>query len=95
MVDLSIESVIGIIAQNLCGGSTVIAGLLVMMACFFVAAMVMANIGAPITYSLVPMVILDIIFGAIGVLDPTVSFVIVILCAVVMAKQARELVGGS
>ncbi len=94
MVDFTLQGIIGIIAQTFCGGSMTLAGLLVMLAFFFVAVVILANVRAPITYALVPMMLLDIVFAAIGIVDSTVSFVIVILCAVLVAKQARDLVGG-
>lgn len=95
MVDFTLEGIIGIIAQTFCGGSMTLAGLLVMLAFFFVCVVILANIRAPVTYALVPMMLLDIVFAAIGIVDSTVSFIIVILCAILMAKQARDLVGGS
>lgn len=95
MVDFTLQGIIGIIAQTFCGGSMTLAGLLVMLAFFFVAVVILANVRAPVTYALVPMMLLDIVFAAIGIIDSTVSFVIVVLCAVLMAKQARDLVGGS
>lgn len=95
MVDFTIEGIIGVIAQTFCGGSMTLAGLFVMLAFFFVCVVILANIRAPVAYALVPMMLLDIVFAAIGIVDSTVSFVIVILCAILMAKQTRDLVGGS
>ena len=95
MVDFTLQGIIGIIAQTFCGGSMTLAGLLVMLAFFFVCVVILAHIRAPVTYALVLMMLLDIVFAAIGIVDSTVSFIIVILCAVLMAKQARDLVGGS
>lgn len=93
-VDFSIEGIIGVIAQNLCGGSTVIAGLIVMVASFFVITVIFAAMKAPLQYALVPMMLIDIVFTALGIINSTISFVIIIMCAVLMARQVRELVGG-
>lgn len=93
-VDFSIEGIIGVIAQNLCGGSTVIAGLIVMVASFFVITVIFAAMRAPLQYALVPMMLIDIVFTAMGIINGTISFVIIIMCAVLMARQVRELVGG-
>lgn len=95
MVDFTIEGIIQVIAQTFCNGSTVIAGLLVMVACFFVMMVIFAAIKAPIHYALVPMILIDIVFTALGVINTTISFLIIIVCAVLMAKQVRELVEGS
>lgn len=94
MIDFTIQGIIDVVAQSLCGGSTAIAGLLVMMAAFFITTVIFAAIKAPIHYALVPMILLDIVFTAIGVLNTTISFIIIVVCAVLMARQVRELVGG-
>ena len=94
-VDFSIEGIIDVIAQALCGGSTVIAGLLVMVAAFFLIAVIFAAMKAPLQYALVPMVLIDIVFTSLGVINTTISFIIIIVCAVMMARQVRDLVGGS
>ena len=94
MVDFTIEGIIGIVAQTFCGGSTVIAGLLVMVAAFFVITVIFAAMKAPLQYALVPMILLDIVFTAMGIINTTLSFIIIIVCAVLMAKQIRDLVAG-
>ena len=92
-VDFTIEGIIGTIAQTFCGGSTTMAGILVMLGVLFVMIMILANLKAPVTYALVPMMMLDIIFAMLGIIDSTVSFIIVILCAVLIAKQAQKVIG--
>ena len=92
MVDFTLESIIGVIAQTFCGGSMTLAGILVMMAVMFVMIVILANVKAPITYALVPMMMLDIVFGLLGIIDTTVSFVIIILCAVMVAKEAHKMI---
>lgn len=94
MVDFTIQGIIDIIGQTLCGGSTQLAGLLVMVAVFFVMLVIFASVKAPISYALAPMMIVDLIFGALGIIDATISMFIIIICAVLMAKSARDLVGG-
>lgn len=92
MVDFTLESIIGVIAQTFCGGSMTLAGILVMMAAMFVMIVILANVKAPITYALVPMMMLDIVFGVLGIIDTTVSFIIIILCAVMVAKEAHKMI---
>lgn len=91
-VDFSVANIINVIAQEAFGGNTTVAGLCVMLAVSFVMLAVLANVKAPVTYSLIPMIILSIIFAALGVMDPTVSFLIVIISAVLVATTARRLV---
>lgn len=95
MVDFTLQGIIDVIAQTFCGGSTVMAGLLVMVAMFFAIMVVFAAIKAPIHYALVPMILVDIVFTSMGVINTTVSFLIIIVCAVLMARQVRDLVEGS
>lgn len=95
MVDFTLQGIIDVIAQTFCAGSTVMAGLLVMVAAFFVIMVVFAAIRAPIHYALVPMILVDIVFTAMGVINSTISFLIIIVCAVLMARQVRDLVEGS
>lgn len=93
-VDFTIEGIIAVLAQTFCGGSTVIAGLIVMVAAFFVITVIFAAMKAPLQYALVPMMLIDIVFTAMGIINSTISFVIIIMCAVLMARQVRDLVGG-
>lgn len=95
MVEFTLQGIIDVIAQTFCGGSTVMAGLLVMVAAFFVIMVVFAAIKAPIHYALVPMILVDIVFTAMGVINSTISFLIIIVCAVLMAREARNLIEGS
>ena len=92
MTDFTLQGIIGVIAQVFCGGSMTLAGILVMMAALFVMIMILASVKAPVTYALVPMMMLDIVFAALGIIDTTVSFIIIILCAVLVAKEAHKMV---
>lgn len=90
-VDLSLVSIIDIIAQSFFGGSSTLAGLVIMLAVFFVMIVILGNLKAPITYSLVPMMILAIVFTYVGVMDTTVSFMIIIVSVVLIAITTRDL----
>lgn len=93
-VDFTLEGIISVIAQTFCGGSTVVAGLLVMVATFFIITVIFAAMRAPLQYALVPMMLIDIVFTAIGIVNSTISFIIIVMCSILMAKQVRDLVGG-
>ena len=93
-VDFSIQNLIGIIAQVACGGDMNVAGLLVMVMVFFVALMIMAMARAPVVYSLVPMIPLAILFGAMQIIDLTLSFLVIIITAVVVGMEVRKTVLG-
>lgn len=94
-VDFSFINIVNVISQELFGGNTTVGGLVIMMAVSFLMMAVLANMKAPMQYSLAPMVILSIIFAAMGIMDTTVSFIIIIVCAVIIATTARKLVGGN
>lgn len=94
-VDFSFINIVNVISQELFGGNTTVGGLVIMMAVSFLMMAVLANIKAPMQYSLAPMIILSIIFAAMGIMDTTVSFIVIIVCAVIIATTARKLVGGN
>lgn len=90
----SFATIVGVIGQGFFDGSSSLAGLAIMAALFFVMVAFLANVRAPVTYALVPMMLLAIMFAALGIVDTTVSFLIIIICAVLVALTARNLVGG-
>ena len=92
-VDFSFINIVNVISQELFGGNTTVGGLVIMMAVSFLMMAVLANIKAPMQYSLAPMIILSIIFAAMGIMNTTVSFLIVIVCAVLIAATARRTIG--
>lgn len=93
-VDFTFNNIVQIIAQEFLGGDTTIAGLSIMLVLSFIMMAILANLRAPVVYSLAPMVILSVAFAAMGFMDPTVSFLIIILCAIVIALQARRIASG-
>lgn len=94
-VDFSFQGIVDLLAQTVFAGSVEVAGLVVMMTVFLVLVIILANIGASPIYALVPLIILDIIFASLGVLNTTVAFLILILSAIMTAISARSIVGGS
>lgn len=93
--DFTFQGIIDVVAQTFCGGSVQIAGLLIMLGIFFAMLVIFGAIKAPMQYAVAPMLITDIVFTAMGIVNTTVSFIIIIVCAVLMARQVREIVGGS
>lgn len=90
----SFNTIVGVVAQIFFDGSDNLAGLAIMAVVFFMMVAFLANVRAPITYALVPMIILAILFAGLGIIDTTTSFLIIILSAVIIAANARNLVGG-
>lgn len=93
-VDFNIQSIVDVVANSLCGGSTVIAGLLIMLGVYLAVLAVFAAVKAPLEYSLVPLMIVDIAFAAMGVIDYTLSMLVLIITAVLVAGRVRDMVVG-
>lgn len=91
-VDFSFINIVNVISQELFGGNTTVGGLVIMLAVAFLMMAVLANIKAPVQYSLVPVIILAIIFAALNIMDMTVSFVIIIISAVIVATGVRNMI---
>ena len=91
-VDFSFASIVDVIAWTFFNGNGSIAGLCLLAAVLFVSVAFFASIKAPVSYALVPAMLVTITFGALGILDTTISFLIIVLCAVLIATQARGLV---
>lgn len=92
-VDFSLVNIINVISAEFFGGNTTIGGLAIMLAVTFIMMAALANMKAPIQYSLAPMIIMSIIFAAMGIMNTTVSFLIIIICAVLIAATARRVIG--
>lgn len=91
-VDFTFTNIINIIANEFFMGNTTITALALMLAASLILMMILSSIKAPVTYALAPMIIMSIIFNAMGMMDSTVSFIIIILSAIVMAASTRRLV---
>lgn len=92
-VDFSFINIVNVISSELFGGNTTIGGLVIMLGVAFIMMMFLAAVKAPIQYSLAPMILMSIIFAAMGIMNTTVSFLIIIVCAVLIAASARRTIG--
>lgn len=93
-VDLSLTSLIDVLAWSFFDGNASVAGLVVLCVVLFISVAFFAAVKAPVSYALVPAMLVAIVFTAFGILDTTISFIIIILCAVLIASQAKILAGG-
>lgn len=92
-VDLSVNTVIELIAQGFFNGDIQLAGLAILAVTLVLVAVIMASIKAPMEYSLLPAMVLTALFATMGIINTTLSFLIIILAAVPLASRARALVG--
>ena len=92
-MDLSFTTIFNYLATYFFDGSTTLAGLAILVAAWILSLVVLINIRAPPTYSVVPMILLSIFMSAYGVLDETVTIFIVIVSAAMVASQLKSVVG--
>ena len=92
-VDFSFINIVNIISASIFGGNTTVGGLVIMMVVAFIMMAFLASIKAPMQYALVPMIIMSVIFAALGIMNTTVSFLIIIISAVLIAATARRTIG--
>ena len=92
-VDFSFINIVNIISNQIFGGNTTVGGLVIMMVVAFIMMAFLASIKAPMQYALVPMIIMSVIFAALGIMNATVSFLIIIISAVLIAATARRTIG--
>ena len=92
-VDFSFINIVNIISDSIFGGNTTVGGLVIMMVVAFIMMAFLASIKAPMQYALVPMMIMSVIFAALGIMNTTVSFLIIIISAVLIAATARRTIG--
>lgn len=90
--DFSIQNMIGVIAQLFTGGNVELAGLIVMVAVVFVSLIIMSGLKVPITYSLAPMLLIAVLFTTMGIVNVTLGFVIILITAVLIAREVRSTV---
>lgn len=93
-LDFTVSGVIDILSQTIFDGNVQLAGIAIMLCVFFAMIVILANLKAPVEYSLVPMMILSVFFSYIGVIDTTISFLVIIVSVVILAVTARKLTSG-
>lgn len=87
------DTIIGVIGTTFFNGSTTLAGLAVMVVIWVMIVAVLANLKAPISYSLVPMIPVAIIFAGMNVISVDVSMIIILVCGVMTAVNIRNMMG--
>lgn len=94
MVDLNIDKVMDVLTQTIFGGNSLVAGMTFLVMAFLIVLAVFSKLGTPPVYALVPMIPLVILFGYLGIMDPTVGMLIIIISVVMVGIYARRLAGG-
>lgn len=74
------------------GGSTTLAGLLILIGAWAVCAVICAKSRANPAFSVAPMLPISIFLGAYGVLNETVAVLICVVCAAFVASELKRVV---
>lgn len=87
---LTFSGIIDLIATNFFNGSTTLAGLAILVAAWAICAVICLNMKAPPAYSVVPMIPIAVFFAAYGILNETITILIVIVAAALVASEMRK-----
>lgn len=90
----SLDSFIAVLTQTVFGGSGTLCGIAMLLGAWIIFLVILANIKAPILYSIVPLIPLCIFFNSLGILNTDVMMITVLLCSVVVATELKRTVMG-
>lgn len=91
-MELNFSTILEWLANSFFGGSTTLAGLGVLVAAWAVAAVICLNFRASPAYSVVPMIPICIFLTGYGVLNETVSVMIILVSSVLVASEFKKVV---
>lgn len=87
---LTFSNIVDMIAENFFSGSTTLAGLALLLLAWAICAVIVINMKAPVTYTVVPLIPLSIFFSAYGILNETLTIFIILVCAAMVAVQVKQ-----
>ena len=91
-MDLTFNNIIDLLANNVFGGSPTLAGLSLLLVAWAICVVICINMKASPAYTVVPMIPLSIFFSAYGILNETITIVIVLISAVIVAAEFKRVV---
>ena len=91
-MEFTFPNMIDLIANNLFGGSSTLAGLAIMLAFWAVCAVICLAMRAPPVYTVVPLIPISIFFTAYGLLNETISIIIILVSSVIVAAEFKKVV---
>lgn len=91
-MDFTFSNLIDLVANNLFGGSSTLAGLAIMLALWAIFAVICLAMKAPPVYTVVPLIPLSIFFTAYGALNETIMIIIVLVSSVIVAAEFKKVV---
>lgn len=91
-MDITFDNIINLVANNMFGGSTTLAGLAIMLGIWAVCAVICLSMKAPPVYTVVPLIPISIFFTAYGLLNNTIMIIIVLVSSVIVAAEFKKVV---
>lgn len=91
-MEFTFQNLIDLLANNLFGGSSTLAGLALMLAMWAVFAVICLAMRAPPVYTIVPLIPISIFFAAYGLLNETVGIIIILVSSVLVAAEFKKVV---
>lgn len=91
-MEFTFQNLIDLLAINIFGGSTTLAGLALMLAMWAVFAVICLSMKAPPVYTVVPLIPISIFFTAYGLLNETIMIIIVLVASVIVAAEFKKVV---
>lgn len=91
-MEITFSNIIDLFANSMFGGSTTLAGLAIMLAIWAVCAIICLAMRAPPIYTVVPLIPISIFFTAYGLINYTITVVIILVCSVLVAAEFKKVV---
>lgn len=91
-MEFTFNNIIDLVAVNIFGGSTTLAGLAIMLAIWAICAVICLAMKAPPVYTVVPLIPISIFFTAYGLLNNTIMIIIVLVSSVLVAAEFKKVV---
>lgn len=89
-MDFTFQNIIDLLANNMFGGSSTLAGLALMLAIWAVCSIICLSMKAPPVYTVVPLIPISIFFTAYGILNQTITIIIVLVSAVLVGAEFKK-----
>ena len=91
-MEFTFTNIIDLLANNVFGGSSVLAGLALLLASWAVFAVICLCMKASPVYTIVPLIPLSIFFMAYGALNETIMVIIVLVSSLIVAGEFKKVV---
>ena len=91
-MEFTFNNIIDLVANNIFAGSSTLAGLAIMLAIWAICAVICLAMKAPPVYTIVPLIPISIFFTAYGLLNYTITIVIILVSSVLVAAEFKKTV---